>query len=198
MDDGTTVLGEVRGGEPLEPALAELEARLADDLEALLGTVAALTQAQADWRPAPGRWSVGEILHHLVISNRGFAAAVRKLAQRGRRERTLARPGSRRSWPRMRTIADAAASGPVKNPEFATPSAGVPVAELRRGLSAAHAAVADQVASLAGLDLGALRMPHPLGFELNLYQWADIAGAHERRHLAQIRAVIADPGFPPA
>ena len=184
------------GEERLEPALEELRGRLAADIAAVLDAVGDVTQAQSEWRPAHDRWSIGEILHHLAISNRGFAVAVHKLAKRGRRDSLAAGLGSRRSWPRMRSIADAAASGPVKNPEFATPAAGLAIGELRRDLAATHAAVANQIPALQGLDFAALRWPHPLGFELNLFQWADIAGAHERRHLAQIRAVMSEPGFP--
>ncbi len=184
------------GAGPLEPALAEMHARLAADIAAVDGAVAGLDQAQSDWRPAPESWSVGEILHHLILSNRLFALAVRRLVQRGRREGVLAAAASRRSWPRLRSIADSAVSGPVKNPAAATPTRGLPIAELRRDLDAAHAVVQDLVPALAGLDLGSLRLPHPLGFELNLYQWVDTAGAHERRHLAQIEAVKAAAGFP--
>ncbi len=184
------------GGERLEPALAELQERLAEDLAAVLVAVAGLTQAQADWRPAPERWSVGEVLHHLILSDRSFALAVRKLVQRGRREGLAAGPSARRSWPRMHTIADVSASGPVKNPERVTPAHGLPIEQLRADLAATHESVAAQIPGLSGLDLDALRLPHPLGFELNLYRWVDIAGAHERRHLAQIEAIMAEPGFP--
>ncbi|HUK14384.1 MAG TPA: DinB family protein [Thermoanaerobaculaceae bacterium] len=180
----------------LEPALVELRQRLDEDLAALLAAVADVSQEQADWKPAPERWSVGELLHHLGLANRQFARAVAMLIGRGRSEGLAAPPGSRRAWPRMRSIADASRSGPIKHPARVTPTRGLPVDELRRELAASHAAVAEQIPGLAALDLDALRFPHPLGFELNLYQWVDITGAHERRHLAQINAVIASPGFP--
>ncbi|MFI5166728.1 MAG: DinB family protein [Thermoanaerobaculales bacterium] len=180
----------------LEPALEELRQRLDADLAAVMAEVANLTQAQADWKPAPERWSVGEVLHHLALANRSFAFVVRKLVTRGHSEGLAAQPGARRSWPRMRSIADASLSGPVRNPDRATPRHGRPIEALRNELVASHAAVAEQLPTLAGLDLAALTLSHPLGFDLNLYQWVDIAGAHERRHLAQIRTVIAEPGFP--
>jgi len=188
-------------GEPrvaVEPALAELRDRLAADLAAVQAAVGGLTQEQADWRPAPERWSIGEILHHLGLANRQFARAVGMLIGRGRSEGLAAPPGSRRAWPRMRSIADASRSGPIKHPVRVTPTHGLPLDGLRRELAASHAAVVEQLPGLTGLDLAALQLQHPLGFELNLYQWVDITGAHERRHLAQINAVIASPGFPAA
>jgi hypothetical protein len=183
---------------PLEPAPEELRARLAADLDALMAVVRQLSQTQADWRPAPERWSVGEVLHHLVLSNRSFALVVGKLVERGRREGLAAQPDARRSWPRLRTIADVNASGPVKNPDRVTPTHGLPIEQLRRELVESHRSVESQIPDFVGLDLAALRFPHPLGFELNLYQWADITGAHERRHLRQIEMVLAGEGFPSA
>jgi len=181
---------------PLEPALEELRARLAADLGALAAAVANLGQTQADWRPAPDRWSVGEVLHHVVLSNRSFARVVGKLVEQGRREGVMARPEGRRSWPRLRSIADVAASGPVRNPDRVTPAHGLPIEELRRDLATSHHAVVAQIPALGTLELAELKLPHPLGLELNLYQWTDIAGAHERRHLAQIEAILADPALP--
>jgi hypothetical protein len=181
---------------PLEPALEELRARLATDLEALVAAVGNLDQAQADWRPAPDRWSVGEVLHHVVLSNRSFARVVGKLVEHGRREGLAARPEGRRSWPRLRSIADVGASGPVKNPDRVTPTRGLSIEQLRCGLAESHHAVVEQLPALGTLELAALRFPHPLGFELNLYQWTDITGAHERRHLGQIEAILAEPAFP--
>jgi hypothetical protein len=180
----------------LEPELEELRARLDADLRALLAAISGLSQAQADWQPAPDCWSIGEILHHLVLSNRAFALVVGRLVKRGRSDELLAPPGGRRSWPRLRAVADVRTSGPIKNPDRVTPTHRLPVDELQRELNASHRSVVDQLPDLAGLDLAALRLLHPLGFELNLYQWADITGAHERRHLAQIEAVKGDPRFP--
>lgn len=195
----TSSLGPNEGSRPpLESALEDLRARIAIDLEALMAVVRTLSQTQADWRPAADRWAVGEILHHLILSNRSFALVAGKLVERGRREGLAARPDGRRSWPRLRTIADVQASGPVRNPDRVTPTHGLPIEQLRRELVESHQAVALKIPDLAGLDLAALRFPHPLGFELNLFQWADIAGAHERRHLHQIETVLAAEGFPSA
>ncbi len=180
----------------LEPELEELRARLAADLEALAAAAAPLSQVEADWKPAAERWSAGEVLHHVVLANRTFAIVARKLIQQGRRAGVTAGPQSRRSWPRLRAFAEIGASGPVKTPDRVTPAHGIPIGTLRRELVESHGAVAATIPALAGLDLGALRFPHPLGFELNLYQWIDIAGAHERRHLAQIETIAASPGFP--
>ena len=183
-------------GDPLEPALEELSRRLAADLEALAGAVATMSQAEADWRPTPDHWSAGEVLHHVALANRTFAIVAARLIRQGLRDGVRAGPQSQRSWPRMRSIAEIGSAGPVKHPDRVTPTPGLPIATLRQELAESHGAVTATIPALGGLDLGALRFPHPLGFELNLYQWIDIAGAHERRHLAQIERIVASPGFP--
>jgi len=181
-----------------DPAVAELERRLSEDLAVLEAAVAGLAQRQADWRPEPERWSVGEVLHHLAISNQYFAVRVSRLIEKGRSAASIAPPDARRTWPRLRLIADRQASGPVTNPEGSTPTLGLPVDELRGNLAASHRAIAEQVAAIAWLDLANIKARHPLGFEINLFQWFDAAGAHERRHLAQIEEIKAAPGFPSA
>ena len=179
-----------------DPAVDELARRLDADLTALLAAVSGLSQTQSDWRPAPDRWSIGEVLDHLALSNRLFARVIAALVARCRSEGLSATPGGRRVWPRLRVVADAAASGPVANPARTTPAASRPIAELIAALTAAHAAIATQIKDLAGLVLAAARVRHPLGFDLNLFQWVDAAGAHERRHLGQIATIAACPDFP--
>jgi hypothetical protein len=196
MRDDHGTHGRERFAEAPDSACAELQRRLAADIAALLAAVGRLTQTQADWQSAAGRWSVGEVLHHLVLSNRAFARAVAKLVEQGTAEGLAAQPGARRTWPRLRSIAEVGALGPVRHPDRVTPTPGLPIAALREDLSASHAAVAEQIPRLAGLDLEALRLRHPLGFELNLFHWVDITGAHERRHLRQIEAIMAEPAFP--
>lgn len=181
-----------------DPAVTELERRLCEDLAALEAAVTGLDQCQADWRPGPERWSVGEVLHHLAIANRYFAARIARLIERGRAGTSVATAAARRVWPRLRLIADRQASGPVRNPEGSTPSYGLPVGDVRDELRAAHREIVDQVPAVAGLDLAGITARHPLGFEINLFQWFDAVGAHERRHLAQIEEIKAAPGFPAA
>ena len=183
---------------PHDPAVAELERRLSEDIAVLMAAVAGLDQGQADWRPGPERWSVGEVLHHLAISNVYFATRVARLIERGRSVADDAATDARRTWPRLRLIADRKASGPVQNPAGSTPTPGLPIGELRDALVSSHRAVTEQLPSIAGFDLAAVTARHPLGFEINLFQWFDAAGAHERRHLAQIEETKATIGFPPA
>ena len=45
----------------------------------LLKETEGLSQAQADWRPSEQDWSIGEILHHLVLAEVGTGKLTSKL-----------------------------------------------------------------------------------------------------------------------
>src|SRR5262249_59559120 len=66
-------------------ALPAALAAIAQDLEAVRAEVLreaeGLSQAQADWRPAAGDWSVGEILHHLTLADINSGKLTSKLLQ---------------------------------------------------------------------------------------------------------------------
>src|SRR5216684_1402639 len=47
-----------------------------------LGLVRDLTQAEMDYAPAPEKWSVGEVLDHLLLAERFFRQAIRQLIER--------------------------------------------------------------------------------------------------------------------
>lgn len=64
-------------------------------------------------------------------------------------------------------------------------------------LEAARADLRAAVASADGLALEAVRAPHPVFGDLNLYQWIVFVAAHEERHAGQIRE-MAGAGFAPA
>src|SRR5688572_20159955 len=49
-----------------------------------LDLVGDFSQAEADARPAPGRWSVGEVLDHLLLAERFFRGEIRQLIARAR------------------------------------------------------------------------------------------------------------------
>lgn len=51
---------------------------LAKTRQGLLDAVAGVTEEQARWRPAAGRWSILEYVEHLAVSDDGLVALVKK------------------------------------------------------------------------------------------------------------------------
>lgn len=201
---------------------AELSAFLAARAETL-ARVQGLDQRQLDWSPAPGRWSVGEVLDHLRrvdATYRGEIAELFRLAESGRppvlrrgfADIDAALFNLPKSWlPHLEVpfrlmsrltpkplLAFLASSRfiPIKNPAAATPERGRPGEELRREAAASAQAAADLFAAHPALAYRSLRHEHPLFGDNNVPQLLDIQTIHERRHQAQIAEVMAAPGFP--
>ena len=152
-----------------------------------------LTDAQWNFKPAPGRWSVGEVVEHLALAESFLfdmqqktvggpeAPAERRAATKGKDE-TI-----------MKAIPDRTKK--AQAPEPLQPGARLGSrAEIlaafkeRRAKTIAYASTTKD-------DLRARVGDSPLG-PLDGYQWLLFAAAHSERHLAQLREVKADPSFP--
>ena len=188
-----------------------------------LELVAGLSQEQLGHAPAPGRWSAGEVLDHLVLTDRVYVRDVGELlalaaAGRGTRlRRTFAdlNPSilflprsllpalelpltamSRLLPTRLRDTLATARWFPAHHPDQAAPRPGRPAEELRRELAAGPVEIAALHAAHPDLDLDTLTHAHPLLGVHTLPQLLDFLADHETRHHGQLRDVLASPGFP--
>lgn len=182
-----------------------------------------LSQAQLDFSPRPGRWSVGEIADHLLLAEALYRGEVVQLVE-------LARAGQptyrRHSFSEVnvaplhlpdavlslmevplgfmsRLIPDSVLSVvtefpilPTRNPDFATPRPRRPAAELKDDLAGSMAKTRAIIESNADLDFGQLVSEHPLTGRTNVAQILTFLARHERRHQGQMEGVRVDPRFP--
>lgn len=167
----------------LDPQLASVAAQLDADRETLRAAVDLVPADRRDARPAPGAWSVAEVLEHLaVIEERslgllaGFTASAPVLAGDVDERATVLD---------MRVLADRTRR--IEAPEMIRP-AGMTSAEeawarLTRSRQAMHAALA----AASGKDLSGHMRTHPVLGPLTGYQWLRALGGHELRHAAQVR-----------
>jgi hypothetical protein len=171
--------------------------RLSAEADAL---AAPLSEAQFAWRPAPDAWSVGECLDHLNATARtylpfmddGIADAIRRGLYGGgpyaynwigRLAVYLQAPP-----PRVR----------VKAPRAFLPAAQRPRHEVLAAFRAYQVQYVDRLRQANGLDLARARVCSPVAWiRIPLGSSFALMVAHEQRHLAQARRVIASPGFPP-
>ena len=190
-----------------------------------LERVAGLGQAQLDFRPAPGKWSVGEVLDHLALAEGVYRREIEELV---RRAESGAEPVLRRSFsdidvsmfyiPRSvlplldlpftmmtrlmpRRMGEYMASArwiPTHNPTAVTPRPGRPGEELRSDLEASLAALEGVFQRHPDLDYTKLVHKHPLFGVNTVPQILLFSAGHERRHQAQIRDVMAAAAFPEA
>lgn len=188
--------------QPLDVRALEAQyAAATADADAL---AAGLTEAQARWRHRPGAWSVAECLSHLAVLNRTYLDDFARVAAEARAAGRTGHGPWRLSW-FGRTFTRA--MGPVTGrglgrklpaPAAYAPPSDVTLAAALADFRAVQGALVERLEAADGLDLDGVMVRSPawpmLRFSL-LSAFAALA-AHERRHLAQARRVLAQPGFP--
>lgn len=160
-----------------------------------------LSQEQFNWRPEPGKWSIGECLDHLAITDRLLAARLTAAIERGHKEKRLATGPFQYSFLQSYFLRS---TEPPPKLRFPAPRAFAPVAglyepaitmeEFRTG----NRQLANLSREAKGLDLVRVKVASPaVGF----WKWSigivlPLSVAHERRHLYQARQVRSASGFP--
>lgn len=203
----------------VERALAEYAAARGQTVR----LAAPLTQAQLDFCPRYGRWSIGEVLHHLVLAEDLYRGEIGRLVDLVRSGR---RPYIRRSFSEInvapffmpdvmlpmfdipfsimnrfipesvRNFAVEYPLVPIRNPSVATPRAGRPAAELRDELVSSLEQTRALLMSNADLPFDRMVSEHPLMGPANVAQILAFLARHERRHHSQIERVRSDSRFP--
>jgi hypothetical protein len=167
--------------------LLDTIALLQQERDALLAAVQRVAPADRGRRPAPDRWSVAEILEHLVKVERSVAMLV---ATRGREPLppTMEPP-----------VPDAAArvaglrgrERKVDVPDAMRPSGAVSADEALEALAASRRALLDAAAAAEPAALEHRTYHHAILGRLTLRDWLAFVAHHEARHAAQIDEVAA-------
>ena len=176
---------------------SEDRAKLVDYLtstrDQVLAEAATLSEAQWSFKPAPDRWSVGEVVEHLALAESfifdlqqkamsGPAATAEQLAAAKGKEEML-----------LKVIPDR--SKKANAPEPLQPATRLGA---RADVLAAFKTRREKTleyATKTSDDLRARVGDSPLG-PLDAYQWLLFVGAHTERHLGQMREVKAHAQFP--
>ncbi|MEM9594011.1 MAG: DinB family protein [Acidobacteriota bacterium] len=189
-----------------------------------LSLVAGLSQEQADYRPAPGKWSVGEVLDHLLKTDEIVAKEIRVAIRRRRKGAPLVYRGiSAFGVPIPKLLRPAlpffevpfsvfnaavpagvrrAVTGnrrvPAEAPGILRPQAGRDLRILQQELRDAYRDYGAQVAGAADLDLRKLWYYNPIMGLSPLPSLFSFIANHERRHQGQLRDILATVTFPAA
>jgi hypothetical protein len=161
--------------------------------ESLVETVSGLTQAQWDFQPAEGVWSIRECADHILVIERLLLQTVRDLAAgppdpersarvRGKDDRMLAALADRAF--KARNPFPARLSGEADSPARYVPAFNTVRAEVLEYARTTQDSLRDRVAR------------HPMLKDLDGVQWLLLIWAHTGRHLAQIREVQAHAAYP--
>jgi hypothetical protein len=156
-----------------------------------LDSVAGLSDAQFNFKPAPEKWSIAEVAEHIALSETFIFQAVDGALKSPAREK-MADPG-KMDEKILAAIPDrsvkATAPEPLRpNNQFKSTAESV----------AAFKSLRDAHIKYLSETQDPLRehfMKSPLG-DLDAFQWILFMSAHTERHVAQILEVKASPGFP--
>ena len=162
--------------------------------------VKGLSEAQFNWRLAPGRWSIGECLEHLNATARLYFPVIAQAINEARMKGWLSKGPFKHGW--LGKLLVRSAEPPVKMkfkaPRSFRPPADQPMAQVYPQFMSAQDRLLDLIRDANGVDLGRPRVPLPASrlIKLTLGQGIGLITAHERRHLWQARQVKEDPNFP--
>lgn len=150
-------------------------------------TVAALSEEQLDARPDGEKWSVKQIVEHVAMVNDGVVRICTKLLSKAE---AAGRPANGFSMsPGFLEKAMGSTDAKLEAPEIVHPS-GAPLADSLAKLDAATEslkALREKFEKFAGTEP---KFPHPYFGDLSAQEWFVLGGAHEGRHLRQIRRIV--------
>ncbi|MDH3745666.1 MAG: DinB family protein [Acidobacteriota bacterium] len=169
-----------------EAERAELVEVLEESRSELEALAAHATGDDWNWKPAEDRWSVGEVVEHLVLTEEGFQGMVAGSLEGGMDpewQATLGGPG----------VSGIVAMMKDRSQKFQAPAEFVPTGEPSRE------ELLGRFAALRAKSLDFVRSTHapikqhtaegPAG-KMNVHQWMAFCGAHNLRHNLQIKEVF--------
>jgi uncharacterized damage-inducible protein DinB len=189
-----------------------------------LKLAAPLTEEQAAFTPAPGKWSAAEVLDHLLLAEQLYRDRFVKLIEKAKAGEVTEIQSSFDEIntsimfipkamlpalelpfrmmnaflpPLVRETLTRNRIMPAQAPSIAEPRKR-PLAELRPALEASLAQTQALLDANPNLDYTSMKMSHPLMGSNNVLQLMRIMRLHEERHQDQIRNVMRSPAFPKA
>jgi hypothetical protein len=203
----------------LAAGLDEFRATRARTLEMSAG----LAQEQLDFVPGADRWSIGEVLDHMLLGerlNRDQVAKLIEMARKGRKaelrltfsDLNVSVAGLPRSLlpaleapltlvnmfvpDCLRNYLTRTRLFPFRNPDSATPRRGRSAAQLRGDLVASLQETERLFQSNPDLNYDEMFVQHPLLGRYDVPGLLRFMSAHEERHQSQISDIQTASGFP--
>jgi hypothetical protein len=158
----------------------------------LLESVAHVNPSFAEIRSREGAWSVAEILTHLALAEAGMVKLVARSVLWGKEKGVGPETSEESVLSSLDAFSLVERPQPIAAPERLIPPHDSRMDEALRCLVDSRRALKDALAEGDGMDLSAVKRPHPVFGDLNLYQWAIFLGKHEERHTLQIERALRE------
>lgn len=173
---------------PLHPRILEVIAALTAAQQETDTLCAGITPDEESRRLGDG-WTVAEVVEHMAIVENGTGRIVSNIAKQ------VADTPETSDAPVGEVLSRYRVADPsyrkVAAPEMVHPSHGATVAESAARMRESRARLIAALEAASGTALGGAHYPHPLFGPLDGYQWGLLAAQHQRRHLVQIRTILA-------
>ncbi len=159
--------------------------------EKLLALLEGISQDESENKSSPEKWSIGEIAHHLLLSERRLSDQILESVASSREgefdhEEVLAQ----RPFPLEDTV-DTEKSGKGQAPEPVQPSQGLSIENLIEDLRQARAQTRSKLLPLRSRPLGNLWWEHPRFGPMTLYERIRMSGYHDLKHLTQLKKCVS-------
>jgi hypothetical protein len=163
---------------------------LEDTRDALVESTAGLSDRQCEFKQSPDRWSIAEIIEHLVIVEQRVHAIIGNLSDA---------PEPPAGWEQAEVDALVLREVPSRSTRLTAPAQICPsqhwsIAEALEHFCNSREVTLQLLSS--GFSLRGHVFAHPVLGPWDGYQWLVAAGAHTARHTEQIREVKSSAGFP--
>jgi len=165
----------------------------------VVGATKGLSEAQWKFKPAPDRWSIAEIVEHMVVVQERVLGTIRD---------QLASAPAASAYSDYKQV-DAIVINHFPNrltkfqaPEFVHPAGGITPSSALDRLAKNYSRLAEYLESTPdlrqhSLDAAPLKAVSKGAFQsMDGYQWILTTAAHNERHTKQILEVMADADFP--
>jgi uncharacterized damage-inducible protein DinB len=176
----------------MHPRLEEVLNYLDTERGALREAVELVPVARRDESPGSDRWSVGQVLQHLVMIEKRIGRGMTKWV-------ADARAGGLGPETETSSVMDSLPLQLIVDrtkrrsaPEEVRPQGEFDAASASTALEQTRAALRAGVMPADGLALGEVIQTHPVLGPINIYQWLLFVGSHEARHTAQVREIAAE------
>src|SRR5512139_3292702 len=172
----------------LSAALARLDSARSD-LRAAVEAVPGSLRAQ---KPAPDRWSVNDVLEHLVLVERTFlSSVVGKIVAAQAAGLASEVPQPQRLPEEMETRVRDRGNRRIA-PDPVQPKGSVDAGSALKQLEDGHTQLRQAVTAADGLALSTVTHDHRFFGTLNVYQWIELVAGHEARHTEQLREIATE------
>ena len=160
-----------------------------------------LSEAQLNWRPGEGRWSVAECLDHLLVTNALYLGCMERAIHRAHAKGKSAEESTHSRNTIfggfiIRTLKGGRAKA-VPAPRMFSPASDITPGIVDRFVKS-QVRLTEAMHDAEGLHLDRVKFGTPVSALLraNLGEAFELLVLHEARHLDQAEEVIATDGFP--